>query len=75
MDQQTGKVKAAGYQNTGVHPRNFAISPDGRFLLCACRDSNRIEIYSIDQETGQLTLTDKSIDIPAPVCISFLLPN
>lgn len=75
VNQQTGKVKEAGYQNTGIHPRNFAISPDGRFLLCACRDSNRIEIYSIDQETGQLTLTDKSIDIPAPVCISFLLQN
>ena len=72
VDQQTGKVKAAGYQNTGIHPRNFAISPDGRFLLCACRDSNRIEIYSINQETGQLTLTDKSIDIPSPVCICFL---
>ena len=75
VNQQTGKVKAAGYQDTGVHPRNFAISPDGRFLLCACRDSNRIEIYSIDQETGQLTLTDKSIDIPAPVCINFLPQN
>ncbi len=72
VNQQTGKVKEAGYQNTGIHPRNFAISPDGRFLLCACRDSNRIEIYSINQETGQLTLTDKSIDIPAPVCICFL---
>ena len=75
VNQQTGKVKEAGYQNTGIHPRNFAISPDGRFLLCACRDSNRIEIYSINQETGQLTLTDKSIDIPAPVCISFLPQN
>ncbi len=72
VNQQTGKVKEAGYQNTGIHPRNFAISPDGRFLLCACRDSNRIEIYSINQETGQLTLTDKSIDIPAPVCVCFL---
>lgn len=72
VNQQTGKVKEAGYQNTGIHPRNFAISPDGRFLLCACRDSNRIEIYSINQETGHLTLTDKSIDIPAPVCICFL---
>lgn len=72
VNQETGKVKSVGYQNTGIHPRNFAISPDGRFLLCACRDSNRIEVYSINQENGQLTLTDKSFSVSAPVCICFL---
>lgn len=40
--------------------------------LCACRDSNCIEIYSIDTATGALTLTDKSIEVGAPVCVQFL---
>ena len=72
VDPKTGKVKARGYQETGIHPRNFAISPDGRFLLCACRDSNRIEIYSIDSATGALTFSGKTIEIGAPVCVQFL---
>ena len=72
VDPQSGKVKAAGYQETGIHPRNFAISPDGRFLLCACRDSNRIEIYSIDPASGALSRTDRCIEVGAPVCVQFL---
>ena len=72
VNQTNGQVVAAGYQPTGRHPRNFAISPDGRYLLAACRDDNRIEIYSIDKETGLLTLTDKTIEVPAPVCVQFL---
>ena len=72
VDPSSGKVRKAGYQETGVHPRNFAISPDGRFLLCACRDSNAIEIYGIDPQSGALTPTGKRIDIGAPVCVQFL---
>ena len=72
VDPVTGKVKKAGYQPTGSHPRNFAISPDGRFLLCACRDDNRIEIYSIDPQDGSLSYTGKSIDVGAPVCVQFI---
>ena len=72
VDSEKGTVSPAGYRPTGIHPRNFAISPDGRFLLCACRDSDRVEIYSIDPATGALTLTDKSIEVGAPVCIQFI---
>lgn len=56
----------------GEDPCNFAISPDGRFLLCACRDDNRIEVYSINNLSGELTPTGKSIEVGSPVCIQFL---
>lgn len=64
-----GSVENVGFCPTGKHPRNFAITPDGRWLLCACRDDNRIEVYSIDKETGMLSAVGKTIDVPAPVCI------
>ena len=67
-----GKVKRIGFQPTGKHPRNFAISPDGNLLLCACRDDNRIEIYRIDKKTGALSNTGKSIETGAPVCVQFI---
>lgn len=75
VDPLTGLVEKAGYQPTGKHPRNFAISPEGRFLLCACRDSNCIEVYRINPETGALSRTDQTIQLGAPVCITFVPDN
>lgn len=69
IDSKTGKVSPKAYTQTGIHPRNFAISPDGKYLLCACRDSGRIEIYQRNKEDGMLTPSDKNIEISAPVCI------
>ena len=69
---EDGSVQKVGYQQTGIHPRNFAITPSGRHLLCACRDSDRIEIYEVDPETGALTDTGARIEVPAPVCVQFL---
>ncbi len=64
-----GRLTEAGYTNTGLHPRNFTITPNGRFLLCACRDSDSIEVYSINQETGLLTRTDETLRQSRPVCL------
>jgi 6-phosphogluconolactonase (cycloisomerase 2 family) len=63
-------VKKTGFQPTGKHPRNFAVTPNGKYLLCACRDSDRIEIYAIHPDSGQLTDTGKRIEIGKPVCIA-----
>ena len=70
IDKNTGKLTENGYQSTGIHPRNFAITPDGKLLLCACRDNNEIIIHTIDGD-GTLKDTGKRIDIPSPVCIIF----
>ncbi len=64
-----GRLTEAGYTNTGLHPRNFTITPNGRFLLCACRDSDSVEVYSIDQETGLLTQTGETLRRSRPVCL------
>lgn len=69
VNREDGTVENAGYCRTGKHPRNFTITPNGKYLLCACRDSDRIEIYSIDPEDGSPAGTGKTIDVPAPVCV------
>lgn len=71
VDQKTGLLTHAGYRNTGPHPRNFAITPNGRFMLVACRDSNEIEVYAIDRRSGMLTPTGVTISTPKPVCLRF----
>ena len=69
VNPSTGRVKRVGFTATGPHPRNFAVTPNGKYLLCACRDSNAIEIYAIDAVTGLLTDTGRRIEVGAPVCI------
>ena len=42
INPKNGTLTKVGYQLTGVHPRNFAITPNGKYLLVACRDNNKI---------------------------------
>lgn len=72
INQATGMLAKVGYQRTGVHPRNFNITPNGKYLLVACRDSNEIEVFSINKKNGLLRDTSQPIKLGKPVCIQFL---
>ena len=71
IDPKKGSLTKIGYQHTGIHPRNFAITPNGKYLLVACRDDNKIQIFQRDEETGELTETPEEIEIDKPTCIVF----
>ena len=72
--ERDGTLEKVGYQNTGKHPRNFAITPNGKYLLVACRDDNRIEVYERNAETGLLTSTARAMQVSQPACIQFANP-
>jgi 6-phosphogluconolactonase len=55
----------------GQHPRNFNLTPDGGWLLCANRDTNNVVAFQVDPATGRLTLTPHSVRISKPVCVLF----
>ncbi len=69
IDNETGELVKVGYQNTGIHPRNFVITPDGGMLLVACRDDNAIQVYKINRDTGILEYTNNDIVVKMPVCL------
>ncbi|MGV8963624.1 MAG: lactonase family protein [Candidatus Saccharimonadaceae bacterium] len=71
IDSLEGTLTKIGYQLTARHPRNFAITPNGQFLLVASRDDNVIQVFSIDKKSGLLTNTQKDISIDKPVFITF----
>jgi 6-phosphogluconolactonase (cycloisomerase 2 family) len=71
VDSQTGLLTHVGYQPTAAHPRHFNITPNGRFLLCCCRDSNKIQVFRRDNKTGLLTDTHQDILLSKPVCVQF----
>ena len=71
IDQQEGTLTKVRYQLTGTHPRNFAITPNGNYLLVASRDDNKIQVFKRDQETGMLTDTGQDIAVSQPTCVKF----
>lgn len=73
VDNKSGLLTKVGYQPTCIHPRNFAITPNGKYLLCACRDDNKIQIFRINANNGLLHDTGKDIKIEQPVCLKFIL--
>lgn len=72
VDEETGTLTKIGYQPTDIHPRNFIITPNGLYLLVACRDSNTIQVFKRDKSTGLLTDTGKTIKTSKPVCLKFI---
>ena len=66
-----GVLAYVGYQATGPHPRNFNITPNGRYVLVACRDNDAIEIYARDRATGLLTDTGRRIPVDRPVFVGW----
>ncbi len=71
VNKDNGTVEKIGYQDTAIHPRRFAITPNGKFLLCACRDFNVIQVYEINIDSGMMKNVNKDIKIDKPVCVKF----
>ena len=67
-----GRLTQVGYTHTALHPRHFNITPDGSLLLCACRDSNAIEVYRINPADGTLLDTLHHISVAKAVYIQFI---
>ena len=59
-DQVTGELQRTGtYQLSGEHPKDCAVSPDGRYLAVAYRKSGRAELLALggNGEVGPVVLT------------------
>jgi len=55
----------------GNGPRNFAITPDGKYVFVGHQLTDNIVIFKRDQKTGLLSDTGKRIEVGAPVCLVF----
>jgi 6-phosphogluconolactonase len=55
-----GMLEHAGHAETEAQPRGFCIDPSGRFLVVCGERSTRVSLFSIDAESGALTLCSSS---------------
>lgn len=71
------RLTAAGAQQIqqtasgGQHPRDFILSPDGRFLLVVHREGGGIVVFARDTTTGELK--EIVAQVPAPQAVSIVL--
>lgn len=63
-----GRLTYVGYQLTGPHPRNFAVTENE--VIVACRDNNAIEFYKRNRKTGLLSDTGRRISAEKPVFVA-----
>jgi 6-phosphogluconolactonase len=72
FDASTGRLSFVQRMGDGVKvPRNYAIDPSGKWLVCGNLTANTVTVYRIDAESGRLALTG-SIAVPQPLCVRFL---
>lgn len=68
-----GLLNPVAFPNcAGNWPRNFAMGPDGRFLLVANRRTNDLSVLPIDQISGNLNEYSHQTSISEPSCIKFI---
>lgn len=71
-DQQ-GKLKLiTNIPSGGGHPRGFALTRDGRFMLVANRDANNVVLFTIQGNNPVPMNVGKELSIPMPMCVTTL---
>ena len=70
VNKESGKISLLYMVHTKKDPRDFQIVDD-QYLIIACQGSHLLQIMTLDEETEKLVLSDSSIEIPSPVCVTF----
>ncbi|MBF8807531.1 MAG: lactonase family protein [Enterococcus lacertideformus] len=55
----------------GDFPRDFALSPDNNYVVCANQNTDNLTLYYRHEDTGLLELRQKDIYAPECVCVYF----
>jgi len=70
--QADGLLKKVGHLTVARKPRNFNFDPSGHFVFVASQDDHKVEIYSFNDQTGELRNTHQDIMVKAPVSLHFI---
>jgi 6-phosphogluconolactonase (cycloisomerase 2 family) len=73
LDEQGMPSAAAEIQLAAGEPRDFAISPDGRWLISANQSANELAVIELEPATGLPTgRPPGNVAVGTPVCVLFL---
>lgn len=73
VNSETGMLTFISYTPTqGQEPRNFALSPDGKWLVVANGSSNSVVSFPIDPYSGVPGSAASTTTLKEPVCLTFV---
>ena len=73
IDPMTGELTEIQRRSVeGDHPREFTLSPNGKFVLVANQMSNAIVVIERDAKTGKLGKTVQTLAMDAPSDVKFI---
>lgn len=73
INADTGRLtEVQQVSSEGVAPRNFAITADGKFLLCGNQNSDEIIVFKRDLENGTISRSQVAVSVSKPVYFYFL---
>lgn len=73
VDPTNGKLTLIGHQGESIKtPRNFGIDPTGRWMIVGSQEGDLLVVYEIDQKTGELKATGRTVPVGSPVCVKFV---
>jgi len=72
-DFESGRLTPVEIVPSGGHfPRNFALSPDGRWLVCGHQESGNATVFRVDPATGRLARAPSTQMVPEAICVLFV---
>jgi 6-phosphogluconolactonase len=73
VERGSGRLSLVQHVSTqGKTPRNFGLDPAGQVLLVANQNSDNIFSYLVDKQTGKLTPTGQSVNVPSPMFVQIV---
>ncbi|MCL2772193.1 MAG: lactonase family protein [Oscillospiraceae bacterium] len=69
INPDNGLLDTAGHIKTNRVPRDFAFSPDGKWILCGSETDNTLTVYEFNGADDIKSV--KEISIPSPICVLF----
>jgi len=55
VDSESGRLRFIDYQTTGKNPPEAVVDPSGQYLLTTSQSINRLFVYRINPQNGELT--------------------
>jgi len=73
VNRKSGALSLVEHEPTqGKTPRHFALDPTGGWLLAENQASDSVVVFRVNARTGALNATERSVEVPSPVCAVFL---
>ncbi|WP_165769169.1 lactonase family protein [Virgibacillus profundi] len=73
VDEASKELTFVEHTSTGGDwPRDFTLDPSEQFVIASNQHTGNLVLFARDVETGKLTNTGSTVDVPEVVCVKFL---